>query len=686
MFSGHRVIPATIVDNPLHSNGRLSAFSQHYLFVCLNFTRNTFVWHTIHTDYNICGIGKRDMKKKEMYTYAILPAGTIQPEGWIRNQLQRDLREGYIGSFDEVHPTVTHNVFVHQDRKSKRRFSMRKEWWSGEHEGYWKDAVIRMAFLTGDKEYTRLAHQWMDALLDAAGESGYIGIYRPGETTGSRFNHIKGNGELWVTSRILMAMLAYYEYTHNREVLHAAEKAAQLVIGNYRDKNYFAIQSRGGGVSHGVGFFENLEWLFRITGKQEYLDFAEKLYDDFNNSDVRDDDLQADKLLNEDALFEKHGAHIAEGFLVPEFIAAIKDAAEFDEAADNALAKLTKHTTPSGAMRCDEWIKGREGNADERYEYCGIAEMVSPLNKMIALSGDLSLADRIENMTFNAGQGSRFPVLSALSYFTKDNRIKINHREIVRRESYDAAHFAAACCVLNGGRLMPYFVEGMWMRDLENDGLAAVLYGPNTLSTKIRGTAVEIREATGYPFTDTVDFHIAPDEPVTFPLTLRKPHGCKDITMEIPDGAVLTEEEGSFRIEHHWKKGDRVQMILHFEVQQIGQPASKSVQETGAYIRRGALVYALPFDHDIVPVKEHHNSGFYRYRITPGNTQAWDYRLDPDGPFEFRQAGEDADTPWDAPVVFVRVWLVDKQGIKEPFELVPMGNTIFRRVTFSIHQ
>ncbi len=625
-------------------------------------------------------------EKNNIYNYAILSAGSIQPEGWIRQQLKRDLADGYIGSFDEVHPTVTHDVFVNQDRKSKRKFSMRKEWWSGEHEGYWKDAVIRMAFLTGQQDFISQADQWMNALVDASGENGYIGIYQPGNERGSRFNHTRENGELWATSRILMAMLAYYEYTGNREVLSAAQDAARLIMKNYSNENYFAKKSRGGGVSHGIGFFENLEWLYRITGKQEYLDFAEKLYEDFNSVEVRDDDLQTDQLLNEDVLFEKHGAHIAEGFFVPEFIAAIKDTAEYDEAADNAIAKLTKHTTPSGAMRCDEWIKGREGDADERYEYCGIAEMVSPLNKMIALSGDLFLADRIETMTFNAGQGSRFPVLSALSYFTKDNRIRINHREIARRESYDAAHFAAACCVLNGGRLMPYFVEGMWMRDLQNDGLAAVLYGPNSLSTRIGGTGIEIHEETGYPFTDTITFHIDPEEAVTFPLTLRKPHGCEDITLELPDGASMTERDDAFVIEHQWKKGDRVHMILDFQVQQVEQPASKSVKEKGVYVKRGAIVYALPFQHEIVPVKEHHNSGFYRYRITPENTQAWEYRLDLDGPFEFGPAEDEIRAPWDEPAVHLKVWLVDKQGTKEPFDLVPMGNTIFRRVTFSVNE
>src|SRR6056297_4161525 len=341
----------------------------------------------------------------DIYQYNILKAGEINPTGWINKQLKRDLNDGYIGHYDDVNKTVTHDVFFNQNRISKRKFSLRKEWWSGEHEGYWKDAIVRMAFLTGEEEYIDQAEKWVEELVNAAGEDGYIGIYRPGDRAGSRFNHKRGNGELWVTSRILMAMLAYYEFTGNKEVLKTAEKAAKLIIENYDNENYFAVKSRGGGVSHGIGFFENLEWLYRITGKQAYLDFAEKLYEDFNSVYVRDDDLQTDRLLNEDALFEKHGAHIAEGFFVPEFIAAIKNAAEYDEAADNAIAKLTKHTTPSGAMRCDEWIKGREGDADERYEYCGIAEMVSPLNKIITLSGDLFLADRIETLTFNAGQG-----------------------------------------------------------------------------------------------------------------------------------------------------------------------------------------------------------------------------------------------------------------------------------------
>src|SRR6056297_1086801 len=327
---------------------------------------------------------------EDIYKYNILEAGSIQPKGWIEEQLSRDLKKGYIGVYDVVHPTVTHDVFINQNRLSKRRLGLRKEWWSGEHEGYWKDAVIRMAYLTGDEKYREKGSEWIEEIMEHTGKNGYIGIYADCERSNCRFNHVRGNGELWTTSRILMALLAYHEFTGDEKALEASEKAANLIMDNYADKNYFHEKSRGGGISHGVGFFENLEWLYRLTGKAEYLRFAVKLYKDFHVGRIRDDDLKTKKLLDEDELFEKHGAHIAEGLFVPEFIAAIDKEDSLQKAADLAIVKLLKHLTPGGAMRCDEWIKGLEGTADEHYEYCGIAEMISPMNKMISFTGDFS--------------------------------------------------------------------------------------------------------------------------------------------------------------------------------------------------------------------------------------------------------------------------------------------------------
>ncbi len=622
----------------------------------------------------------------KLYKYRILRAGEIQPEGWIKHQLSKDLTEGYIGHYDDVHHTVNYDVFFNQNRISKRKYSLRKEWWSGEHEGYWQDAKVRMAFLSQNEKYMQEAKVWMEELLEHIDETGYIGIYADCAGVGCRFNHLKGNGELWATSRMLMATLAYYEFSGDKKFLEASEKAARLIMEKYNDENYFEVNSRGGGVSHGVGFFENLEWLYRITGDKEYLEFAVKLYKDFNAGNVRDDDLKTHKLLNEKELFDKHGAHIAEGFFIPEFIATLTDDKRYDSAANNALEKLQKHLTPSGAMRCDEWIKGRKGTADERYEYCGITELVSPLNKMISFTGDIQLADRIEKMTFNAGQGARFPILKAVSYLTKDNRIKIKHREIAKRESYDAAHFAAACCALNAGRLMPYFAEGMWMKNPEENQILAMLYGPSVLNTQINNTDVEIKEQTNYPFEDQITFEVNPQQPKTFSLVLRKPFNCQDIEWQLPDNAKIEEMRDRLIITHKWIKGDEVKVKFNFKIREIEQPASKTVKDKGVYIQRGPLVYALPFEHKIKEVKEYRKSKFYRYKVKAVDKSNWKLKLNTKEKLEFIPSDKQNITEpweWNRPVVKIKATLQNKKNEPKKYELVPIGNTIFRRVTFS---
>lgn len=619
-----------------------------------------------------------------IYTFEIPQAGSVMPKGWIHEQLSRDLTQGYAGSYNQVHPTVTKNVFVEQNRISKRRLGLRKEWWSGEHEGYWKDGVIRMAFLTNNRPYIEKAKRWVEEIITHTGEEGYIGIYEDCEKPGCRFHHKRGNGELWATSRIVMALLAYYEFTSNKRVLDAAEKAVKLIMEKYKTKNYFATESNGGGVSHGIGFFENLEWLYRITGKPQYIEFVVKLYKDFNQGKFRDDDLKTNMLLDESRLFHKHGAHIAEGLFVPRFVASISKDGEFIKAADNVMPKLKKHLTPGGAMRCDEWIKGREGTADERYEYCGIAEMISPMNKMISLTGNLSLANHIETMVFNAGQGARFPVLTALSYFTTDNRIHINHRELVRRESYDAAHLAAVCCALNGIRLMPYYVEGMWMKETNGKALVAALFGPCEFKTTVDNVLISIKEETTYPFSDNIRFIINTEEEINFPLIIRKPFGCKIRKIQAPDSAIVKEEKDYVIITNKWIKENVVQVTFDFIIKRIPQPLSKSVEGSGFYLKRGPLVYALPFKHNIDTVKEHQNSGYYRYKVRPVDSGAWKYKIHKDDKFTYRQKKDHPlDNPWENPPVSLRGKLRNKKNKKEDVNLVPLGTTIFRRVTFS---
>ena len=358
--------------------------------------------------------------------YQILPAGQIRPTGWIATQMKLDLQKGITGNYDKISDTVAKNLFVTNKSETKNEKTTDlglRSWWSGEHEGYWKDSVIRMAFLTGLEPYQNKARKWMKDIVDSQEEDGYIGIYPKGE----RFTTDKVNGELWTQSRMFAAMLAYYEYTNDASVLKAVERATQLTMSKY-NKTYFSLANDDGGVSHAVGFFDILEWLYRITGNRKYADYAIFLYNDFNENPPRDDDLTYKNLMHPTRPFVKHGPHIAEGFHMPFLIATYTGDEKYKIAAKNALTKLRYHLTPGGGMVSYEYVYGEAGIGTTKCEYCCAGEFNVSLVRAIQFSGDMSIADIIEKMTFNAAQGARLhPVNRAALYISEDDRNEIGN-------------------------------------------------------------------------------------------------------------------------------------------------------------------------------------------------------------------------------------------------------------------
>ncbi|AQQ09433.1 hypothetical protein L21SP3_01238 [Sedimentisphaera cyanobacteriorum] len=594
-----------------------------------------------------------------------LEGGEIQPSGWIKEQMHLDLEEGYYARYDEVNHTVTHNLFVKKDRISGERYHGLKCWWSGEHEGYWKDGVLRMAFLSGHNAFKQKAIAWLDEIVEA--QKRYIGIYKAGDEPNTRFNHTGLNGELWTQSRIFQALIAGYEFTGEQKYFKAVKKAVDLTIAE-DPGNYF--NAKQGGASHGVGFFDTLWYLYNNTGDKKYAAYAVKLYEDFNSGTPRDDDLKTDILLS-DKYFQRHGAHIAEGFFVPRFIASLTDDAKYDKAADRAVEKLKYHLTPSGAMVCAENVKGNPGTAEAGYEYCGIAELVQSLTKLVALTGKAEIAEIAESMTFNAGQGVRLPVLKAVAYLSTDNRIAASPEGHGQRYAYASFHGAAACCSLNAGRLMPYYVEGMWMRS--QNGLTAQLLGPCTVDTDVKGTKVQIKELTAYPFSDKLEFEVSPAKPVEFVLSLRIPEKAEGVKIA---GLKNFRRKGDYLIiSRTWESGDSFAVSFDFPIE-----ITQDKPDSQFYIQRGPLVYALPIEHQMTKLPT--NGKVYDTKAK--ERKGWNYKLPHKPNFSFEKIQGDYIHPWAKPTVQLSGVMLDKKGRPVNVNLKPIGATVLRRTSFPL--
>lgn len=210
-------------------------------------------------------------------SYRFYPLRAIKPMGWLLGQIRQEMTTGLVAYYDKIDPTVAQNLFAENKRDhgfhpTYHKIPFAPDWWSGEHEGYWKDAFVRLAFYSGMEGPIRRAKEMMQAVLKSAEQDGgYIGMY----SKKSRYNQERGkdNGELWAQSRILQALMAYHQFTQEDKVLDAITKAADITIENYSNYgNYFDI-GKGGGIGHGLMLAEPLEELYYLTGDGKYADF-----------------------------------------------------------------------------------------------------------------------------------------------------------------------------------------------------------------------------------------------------------------------------------------------------------------------------------------------------------------------------------------------------------------------------
>lgn len=626
----------------------------------------------------------RDDKKLDLSSFKLVSLSEVTAGGWLKNLIVRDMTEGYLSVIQEIQPSLRHQVFGPEkvtnfaiDKNGD--YTIRKEtWWWGEHEGYLADLIVRSAFVTGDKNLIRKADSMTNYVLKNQEEDGYIGIYKKGH----RLGLLKGeNGELWSQSRILNALISYYEFTGKKDVLKAVEKAAKLTMSHYGPgKTYFQIpKNNGGGTAHGLMFIETMEMLHRLTGDKAYADFAFWLYDDYSTSKITNNrDNQLENLLQRDLLFEEHGAHIVEHMRAPLWLSTLTSDPRYRTAFDNAFYKLDQSTVPSGALVSDEMVKKRAGDPNEYYEFCTMTERVIATFSGLQKSGRASYADQIENIVFNAAQGARLADMTSTSYLTTDNKMEAVIKEGNRRYQHSASN-TPACCNLNAGKMYPYFVSNLWMKTRDGNGLVATAFGPSKISTSVNGSKVTVNEVTNYPFDNQITFKITTDNPTEFAVLFRKPDWATKVDVKA-DNAEIKFQDGYYIVSKKWKTGEQIDVTL--------ESAPKTMQAVNGerYLRKGPLLYSLPIPEKREIVKTF-KKGFYTIHMLPENRPLAekifkDYKLVLGSDFPVTQnPSAKKDYPWDVPFYFMEAKF-DVDGRVQTQKLYPMGSTVLRKLTF----
>ena len=544
-------------------------------------------------------------------SFSFLPLGSVRPTGWLREQL-RIQANGLSGHLDETWADVGPD----------------SGWLGGKGESwergpYFLDGLVPLAWLLDDARLKAKAQRYIDWTLDHQAANGMIGP--------------ASNDDWWPRFVMLKVLTQYQEFTGDPRVIPVMERYFKHQLGELpqrplRDWSKFRWQDE----------LLSVLWLYNRTGSAYLLDLARLLrmqgYDwvaEFAHfpytQRVTAEYLKLDQGEGlKDLALATHGVNNGQAIKTGPVWSQVSGVASDRSAVLQMIAELNRyHGLPNGMFACDEHLSGTDPSQGS--ELCTVVEYMFSLEHSLAIVGDPSLGDRLEQLAFNALPGTLTDDMWAHQYNQEPNQVEcsLHHKPWVS-DGPESNLFGLepnfGCCTANFHQGWPKFASSLFMLSGEqgsaaSDGLVAAVYAPCEVHTRVRGVSVHVVEETSYPFHGSVRLTVNPAAPLSFPLQLRIPAWAAGTTIQVNGQAAPAPQPGTFaRIERPWKAGDRV------EIRFAMTPRVSRWFNNSIAIERGPLVFSHNVGESWVKLRDRGMTA--DWQVYP--TTAWNYALSVD--------------------------------------------------------
>jgi len=533
--------------------------------------------------------------------YLELPLGVIQPEGWLREMLVRQAA-GSTGRLDVLYPSV---------------MGVRNGWRGGdgdqwERGPYWLDGLLPLAYILHDTALIAKTKPFIEWTLGSQQADGYFGPARdyPAEPGLQRDNC----RDWWPHMVMLKVLQQYYSATGDKRVIRLMTNYFRYQLARLPaeplDHWTFWARYRAG---------DNLQavyWLYNITGDGFLLDLADVLHR--QTFDYTEAFLHTALLSTPGSI---HGVNLAEGMKEPLVYSQQHPEQRYVDATDKALADLRRFDGMAhGLFGADESLHGSDPTQGS--ELCTAVEMMYTLENMVCITGKTSYADQLERIAFNALPAQIDSNFMVRQYFQQANQVMVTRHYRNFDFNHDGTDLCYglftgySCCTSNMHQGWPKFTQNLWYAT-PDDGLAAMVYAPNTVRAFVKGKEVVVHEETNYPFGETIRFRVGVSGGgLAFPLRMRIPGWCRGASVSV-NGAPMPLAVGDSVavVSRVWKQGDVVVLKL---------PMQLTWHENSVSVERGPIVYALKIGESVSSVVDTTGYGTFE-EIRP--TTHWNYAL-----------------------------------------------------------
>ncbi len=547
------------------------------------------------------------------FTFTPAPLGSVSPRGWLRQEFLAQ-KNGLTGHIDALWPDLGET----------------SGWLGGPGENwergpYYLDGLIPLAWSLGDDALKQKAQKWIDWMIQSQREDGFFGpadnldwwprivalkaLMQYGEATGDervpelmdryfRYQLERLPGQplsMWAAARgqeQLLPMLWLYRKTGAD---YLSELARLLREQSYRwDALFtdFPYQKR----THA---YLNRPLFMAVKRVTLISDWTAKRLKKYRRpkpqTKAQIDKSNASKFLH--VYHETHSVNLAMALKMPALDGLWLETANGAAASRAGLDALTRyHGLASGLFSGDEHLNGRSPAVGA--ELCLCAEFLYSLQTLLAITGDATYADKLEQIAFNPWPAMFTPDMCAHQYVQQVNQIEVSRKKRGWYDAYDESNlFGLApnfgCCAANMHQGWPKLSGALFMA--HPDGVAAPVYAPCTARADVRGTAVRFTETTDYPFDETISIVIDnienAEQSLAFSLLLRVPGWASAFELYLNEEPLTPEpKDGYLYLDRRFCSGDRI--TLRFPMPLRLQPEAAG----GVTLRRGPLLLALPVE------------------------------------------------------------------------------------------
>lgn len=480
----------------------------------------------------------------------------------------------------------------------------------------WLEAVAYSLHECMDEGLKELADGVVELISQAQEADGYLGTYFTIEEPDRKLKRLGESHELYCAGHFMEAAAAYYEVTGNRTVIETACRLADYIEQHFGEEAG-KIQGYDGHEEIEIG----LTRLYRVTGKQKYLDLSKYFLM------IRGTDRNFFKRQNE----KDAGAPLIYGLekFPDSYLQNHKPLLEQDSAEGHAvrLVYLCTAMADVAALTRDErllvackriwrnivdkrmYITGGIGSTvlgesftldydlpnDTMYcETCASVGLIFFARRLLENEWNGEYGDVMERALYNTAlagmalDGKHFFYVNPLEVVPENSKKDPTKSHV---KSLRPQWLGCACCPPNLARLLASLEQYVYIQ--KDDMILTNLFMNCQGEFTVAGKNIRIEQKTEYPWEGRIQFHVTCQEEQEFTLAIRLPGWAEDYQFLINGKCSQTvPEQGILYIRKRFCH-DVIELCLDMSVEMWDAHTAVRADVGKVAVSRGPMIYCM---------------------------------------------------------------------------------------------